>query len=173
MTNNTPQIDINAPVEPRFYTKTLAALQMIENGIPPADALKVTNNARSIHPETVKKVKEKYARWSLTRPKIVKLANNQITRILTAAPREVKQQIVNKAGEVVDYIEQIAPTDTNILTAVGMVYDRIDPIKHEDTHNVNVDMLSMVLLAVKQPEGKVEENEPEAIEVPVDKQEST
>ena len=146
-------------IQPRYYSKTQAALQIMDAGVNPKDALQITNQTNNIHRNTVINLKKKYARYSLTHPKIIKAAHSQISRILNAEPREVTQQTVDKQGQVVEYIEQIAPTDTNILTAVGMVYDRIDPIKREDTHNINLDMLSMVLLAVKQVEG----NEPEVI----------
>jgi hypothetical protein len=157
----------NKQIEPRIYRKTQAAIQMVETGVNPADALKITNNTSEVTGEAVRKFNKKFARYSLTHPKIVKLAHNQLERILKGEPREVKQQTVNKQGEVVDYIEQIAPTDTNILTGVGMVYDRIDPVKREDAGNINIDMLSMVLLAVRHPEGKVEGNElkPQTIDV--------
>ena len=36
---------------------------------------------------------------------------------------------MTKAGQVVDYIETIAPSDSNILAAASMVYDRFEPVK--------------------------------------------
>ena len=77
----------------------------------------------------VGKVKQKVKKYSLLQPSTVKSANNQIKRILAGETREISQQAVTKAGEVVDYIETIAPSDSNIIAAASMVYDRFEPVK--------------------------------------------
>lgn len=120
---------------PKFLPKTLTAMQMIDNGVDPKTALQLVNNKDKIHPQTVHNLKQNYKKYSLTRPKLVKAAHNQVQRILAAEPREITQQKVTKSGEVVEVIEVIAPSDTNILAAASMVYDRYEPVVKADAGN--------------------------------------
>jgi hypothetical protein len=113
----------------RYAPKTLAAIQLVDAGISPKEALQITNVKRNISNEAVSKFKAKYRKYSLSHPKLVKAANNQVSRILAGEPRQVDQQKVAKNGEIVNYVETIAPTDSNILAAASMVYDRVDPVQ--------------------------------------------
>ena len=52
---------------------------------------------------------------------------------------------------MVEVTERIVPSYANKITVAQMVYDRIDPIKQEMKHDINADILSMVVMALKQP----------------------
>lgn len=113
----------------KYLTKTLEAIKLVDNGADPATALQITNNKANISRYAVDKFKVKYRKYSLTHPKMIKAANNQVTRILSGEVRLVDQQKVTKNGEIVNYTETIAPSDTNILAAASMVYDRVEPVQ--------------------------------------------
>jgi hypothetical protein len=118
--------------QPKYLQKTLDAIKLVDNGADPTTALQITNGKANITRYAVDKFKAKYRRYSLTNPSTVKSAHNQIKRILEAEARTIPQQRVTKEGQVVDYIETIAPTDTSILAAAAMVYDRFEPTKQPE-----------------------------------------
>ncbi len=124
ITDNIPEI-----VGQKIYSKTEQAFKLLSIGETAENALKLVNNKDNITRQAAGNLRKKFARWSLKNPSMVKLANNQVKRILKAEAREVEQQKVTKDGQVIDYIEKIVPSDTNILAASMMVYDRIEPIK--------------------------------------------
>lgn len=129
---------------PKYYPKTLEAIQLVNAGISPELALKFSNQKDNIRPETVSRFKQKLKKHSLTAPAMVKSAASQVKRILAAEVREIDQQKVTKSGEVVDYKEVIAPSDTNILAAAAMVYDRYEPaIKQTVQINIDVDPVNL------------------------------
>ena len=123
--------------------KTLEAFKLVAAGLEPREALQAVNCTKKISSQSVSVFKKKLKKYSLTSPSIVKSANNQIKRILAGEVREVPKQAVTKAGEVVDYTEVIAPSDTNILAAASMVYDRYEPVKGQSagpTSNTYIDL---------------------------------
>jgi hypothetical protein len=128
----------------RYAPKTLAAIQLVDAGISPKEALQITNVKRNISNEAVSKFKAKYRKYSLSHPKLVKAANNQVSRILAGEPRQIDQQKVAKNGEIVNYIETIAPTDSNILAAASMVYDRVEPVMRQ-VQSINIDISAINL----------------------------
>ena len=113
---------------PRLYQKTLDAFKLIEAGLTPREALQAANMVTKVSDQAVCNLKKKLKKYSLSAPKTVSLAHHQIRRILAAQAREVARQKVTNDGQVIDYTEQIVPTDTNILAAASMVYDRYEPI---------------------------------------------
>lgn len=131
-----PNVDIMANisdiVEHKLYPKTEQALRLCAIGTDPAEALKIVNGKDKIHRNAVTSLKKKYAKWSLKNPSVVKLANNQVKRILQGEGRGIEQQKVTAQGQVIDYTETVVPSDTNILAAAMMVYDRVEPIKGND-----------------------------------------
>lgn len=133
-TENTPKF---LPIPPnnqgKLYKKTQTALKLMDAGVAPKEALQITNCKKDISWEAVKSLKEKYRKHSLTEPSTVKLAYKQIRRILQAESRGVVQQKMSKDGQVVEFTEQIAPTDSNILAAAGMVYDRYEPVRGQES----------------------------------------
>lgn len=110
---------------------------MVNSGVDPYTALQLANNKDTISGAAVCKFRKKVNRYSLQHPSVVKAASNQVKRILSGEVRELDQQKVTKDGEVVNYVEQIAPSDTNILAAAGMVYDRYEPVRTIST-NLNL-----------------------------------
>jgi hypothetical protein len=125
--------------QPKLMNKTLEAFKLVEAGLEPREALKAVNYTSKISPQSVSLFKNKLKKYSLSQPKIIKSAHNQLKRILAGEVREIEQQAVTKAGQVIDYTETIAPSDTNILAAVGMVYDRYEPaVKVQANINANV-----------------------------------
>jgi hypothetical protein len=123
-----PEIEQNTP---NYYPKTIEAIKMIQAGIDPAQALKYSNFKDNVSESAIAKIKQKARKYSLLHPTLVKSARTQVKRILGGETREIHQQSVTKAGQVVDYIETIAPSDSNILAAASMVYDRFEPVKSQ------------------------------------------
>jgi hypothetical protein len=115
--------------QPKYLQKTLEAIKLVDNGADPTTALQITNGKANITRYAVDKFKAKYKKYSLANPSTVKSAHNQIKRILEAETRTLDQQKVTKDGQVVNYKETIAPSDSNILAAAAMVYDRFEPAK--------------------------------------------
>ena len=117
---------------PNYRKKTLQAIRFVEAGIPAKEALKAANLTDKISDQAVAKFKEKFRKYTLTSDSTVSLAHRQIKRILRGKAREAAQEKINKAGEVVKIIEQIVPTDSNILAAAQMVYDRYEPVRGQE-----------------------------------------
>jgi hypothetical protein len=117
---------------PKLLQKTLDAIALVQNGADEKTALQITNNKLDISERAIYKLKDKIKKYSLTHPKIIKSANNQIKRILNGEVREVERTAVTKTGDIVKYQEVIAPSDSNILAAASMVYDRFEPVKGSD-----------------------------------------
>ena len=109
--------------------KTLQAITMCQAGIDPREALKYVNLKDNISPKAVSNLRQKVKKYSLLDDSVVKAAQTQVKRILKGKAREEAHSKVNKAGEVVQYTEKVYPTDSNILAAASMVYDRYEPIQ--------------------------------------------
>jgi hypothetical protein len=89
----------------------------------------------------VYKLKAKVRKYSLQAPDVSKLAHNQIKRILKGIPREEDHRTVTKDGQVIEYTDKVYATDTNMLAAVSMVYDRIEPVIRQNVNlNANIDI---------------------------------
>lgn len=136
-TENTPLILQNPPQkQPKLLSKTIKAMKLLQAGLTPREALEIVNNKENISENAVDKFKAKVKKYSLTEHTTVHLASNQIKRILRARAREtVKEKIVEivEGVETVKEITQyIHPTDSNILAAAAMVYDRYEPVKSQD-----------------------------------------
>jgi len=126
---NTPEIPNQTKTLPKLQQKTIDAMRMVQAGLTPREALQYANVTDHISGEAVSKFKAKLKKYSLLAPDIAKLAHHQVRRILKGRAREVVQEKVTKAGEVVKITEQIIPTDSNILAAAAMVYDRYEPVQ--------------------------------------------
>lgn len=118
--------------QPKYQQKTLTAIQLVNSEVDPRTALQIVNNKDKISPSAVHYLKQKVNKWSLKHPKTVKAANSQVTRILSGETRSIPQQKVTKSGEVVEFTETIAPSDSNILAAAAMVYDRFEPTRQPE-----------------------------------------
>jgi len=130
--------------ETKYMPKTLEAFKLVEAGLSPKQALQAVNYTSKISPTSVSTFKQKLKKHSLTAPKLVKSAHNQIARILAAETREIEQQKVTKDGQVIDYTETIAPSDTNILAAAALVYDRYEPVVRQSVQiNIDVDPINL------------------------------
>jgi hypothetical protein len=72
----------------------------------------------------------------LTEPGTVKLASNQIKRILRARAREVVKEKTVEVTEGIETVKEVTqyihPTDSNILAAASMVYDRYEPVRGQE-----------------------------------------
>ena len=145
--------------EPKLSNKTLEAFKLVEAGLEPAEALKAVNYTAKISQTSVSQFKAKLRKHTLTNPAIVKSAHGQIKRILKGETREVNQQTVTKDGQVIDYIETIAPTDSNILAAASMVYDRFEPVKQalpsDQDKNTYIDLRQYNFVKVEEKENQV------------------
>lgn len=114
---------------PKLLKKTLDAMKLVAIGETPANALKLTNNKDTISTAAVSKFNAKVRKYSLTKPDIVKKARDQVKRILSGENREITKRTVDKEGNIVEYQEVIPLTDTNIIAACSMVYERFEPVK--------------------------------------------
>jgi len=127
--------------EPRFYSKTQEAAKLvIEHGVDPKEALMLTTG-RIPDSGNLSRFTRKVSKYALSRPGVVKLAHQAALNILKGTPMEIEQQKVNKAGEIVNYTEKIAPTFTNQAAIIGMVYDRVEPVVRQNVNlNLNADI---------------------------------
>ena len=109
----------------RYAPKTLAAIQMVDAGISPREALQITNVKENISREAVTKFKAKHRKYSLTHPRMVKLAHNAVKDCLTDQP--ILSKRTDKQGN--EIIEENVPTWANKIAAATMVYDRAEPTR--------------------------------------------
>ena len=100
---------------------------MLDAGVEPEIAVKLLNNTNKPARSTVSLLKAKYGKYTLTAPKMQKLAHSAITDCLTDQP--IKQVKRDKQGN--EIIEEIPPTWTNKIAAASMVYDRVEPVIHK------------------------------------------
>ena len=124
-----PETTETAPKQPRFYPKTIQAIKLVSIGETPEEALKLVNNKNKITSGAVSHLRKKIRKYSLTHPKLVKLAQDVVLDTLKGEVTELQQEKVTNTGQRVEYIERIAPTVTNKLAAAAMVYDRFEPVK--------------------------------------------
>lgn len=118
--------------EAKLCQKTKDAIKMVNAGIDPREALKMVNYKDTITAKSVCVLKQKVKKYSLSQPSTVRLAETQVKRILRGRGREEAHQKVTKDGEVVEYTDNIYPTDSNIMAAAAMVYDRYEPVRPAD-----------------------------------------
>ena len=115
-------------------------MKLVNAGLSPREALQTMNHKKDISYAAISKFNEKVRNYSLTAPEMVKSMSQQVKRIIKARAREEAHRKVSRSGEVIEYIDNVYPTDTNILAACAMVADRIEPIIHQTANlNVNVD----------------------------------
>lgn len=112
----------------KMYKKTETALKMMAIGETARAALETVNDKKNVSRGAVYDLKQKYKKWSLTQPNVVKLAHSQVKRILKAEPRQVTRYKMEQGRPVVDSVQEVAPSDTNILAAAVMVFDRYEPV---------------------------------------------
>jgi hypothetical protein len=125
--------------EPKLQQKTLEAIRLVQNGADEKTALQIVNNKAVISERAIYKLKDKCKRYSLTAPAVQKLADSQLKRILKGKAREEAHKKVNLSGDVVEYIDNVYPSDTNIIAAITMVKDRTEPAIRQNV-NINVDV---------------------------------
>jgi hypothetical protein len=174
-----PFIPENAPQatkKPRkLLQKTIDAIRMCEAGIEPREALKMTNFKDKVSATAVHNLKLKVKEHSLTEPSMVKAMSAQVKRILKARAREEAHTKVTAQGEIINYTDNIYPTDSNILAACAMVADRVEPIIHQNVNlNLNADLspidLSKYASANVKPIQAIEQNV-QAIDIPKQEEE--
>ena len=135
----TPIVGAKGLIFPNKYTqKTKIALKMMAMGEAAETALQLTNSRDTISREAVRKLEAKYRRWTLNSPTMAHLAHSQVKRILKSIPRRVKKEVVLKNGQTAEITEQIVPSDTNILSAAMMVYDRYEPVRGGQDENQHI-----------------------------------
>lgn len=113
---------------PKQYRKSTDAIKLVMAGIDPAEALKMVNFKKTISAMAVHELKQKVRKYSLSAPSTVSLASKQIKRILKNDPRQEDHAKVSKDGQVIEYTDNVYPTDSNILAAASLVYDRYEPV---------------------------------------------
>jgi hypothetical protein len=129
---------------PKYYQKTQAAFAMLDAGVKPEIAVQLLNNTNKPARSTVSLLKAKHKKYSLTAPKMQKLAHSAIQDCLTDQP--IKQAIIkkDKDGNAIEIIEETVPSWTNKIAAASMVYDRCEPIVRQSVQiNVDVDPINL------------------------------
>lgn len=155
---NTHEIDQKP--EPKYAKKTLQAFKMLSVGEDPKEALKLVNGKDNITYEAAYKLKKKFMKYSLKNPLMVKLAGNQVKRILKGNPREYKEETIDKDGNVTEITKKIMPTETNILAAATMVYDRVEPVKaSEGDEPEGTNYIDLTVYNIQVNQGKVSQIE--------------
>mgnify|MGYP003395182586 CR=1 FL=1 len=127
--------------QPKMYKKTEMALKMLAIGETAETALELVNQ-KKVSKQAARNLREKWKKYSLTAPSMAKSAHSQIKRILASEPREARKYHMEGEREVVDSIQEILPSDTNILSAATMVYDRYEPVVQRSVH-LNVDLMDI------------------------------
>ena len=120
-----PESAETAENQPNYKRKTLEAIRLVQAGADPETALRITNSKERISERAIYNLKEKCRKYSLTHPKLVKLAHNAVKDCLTDQPIISKR--TNKQGQ--EIIEETTPTWANKIAAASMVYDRVEPTK--------------------------------------------
>ena len=119
---------------------TLKIMQLMDKDIKPEDAVKLVKGKDIIHRNTKGDLKKKHARYSLTKPNIVKLAHQAVKDTL-------------KMTEVIDSEGKVSlPSHTNRLAAASMVMDRVEPVvkvNHNLNVNANVDPVDLSVYMTK------------------------
>lgn len=116
-------------IAPKMGKKVRLQLQMMDAGVDAGTALCITNAGKVQASKSARtKLRDKWKKWSLSRPPLVKSAYTQVERILSATSRVVPTERMARDGTIVTINETIAPTDATILAAASMVYDRYEPI---------------------------------------------
>jgi hypothetical protein len=140
--------------QPKLLKKTLQAVNLVNHGMSERDALQVVHNKDKISNAAISKFKAKVNKYSLSSPKIQKLADSQLKRVLEGRPRIVEIPLTDKAGVLVkddagnQVMTQVAtiPTDTNTVAVLGMVYDRTQPAVKMQA-NINIEFSPVDLSA--------------------------
>lgn len=131
-----PELIPNPPdKQPKYCKKTIMAMKMVAAGIEPREALKTVNCKDSISHQAITELKEKVRKHSLTSQTLVKPAHKLLKDILLMRAKEEAHKKVMPTGEVVEYIENVYPSYSNGLQAIGMVYDRYEPVKGTEQGN--------------------------------------
>lgn len=112
----------------KYQNKTLDAIKLVSAGLEPKQALQAVNYKHDITPQAVNKFKKKFQKYSLTHPKLVKLAHNAVKDCLTDQPI-ISKRTDRQGNEI---IEENTPTWANKIAAASMVYDRAEPVKHPE-----------------------------------------
>ncbi len=131
---------IQKATTPRLYQKTEQAVKLIVNhGLDAKTALKLATGNPNPGRTAVGELRRKAARYSLTRPAMVKMAHDVVKKTLAGEPDSYTTQKLTRSGEVVTVTETVAPTHTNKLTAAAMVFDRAEPVIRQNV-NLNGDL---------------------------------
>ena len=130
--------------EPRLYAKTSQALKLVlDHGVTPRDALLLARGGNPPSVAAVKNFKQKVAKYSLTRPAMVKLAHDCVKNVLSGVVDVHTTEKIDRQGNVVTIRESVAPTHTNKLAAAAMVMDRDQPIVHQSV-NLNGELKDFI-----------------------------
>lgn len=104
---------------PKISPKGITQIKMMANGVDAKTALLLTNPLKdSVSRESVSKLNQKFKRYSLTQPSLVKAARNV-----------VKDVIEGKGIAQPDGTITAIPNASNRLAAATMVYDRYEPLE--------------------------------------------
>jgi hypothetical protein len=126
-----PDIPDGNSKQPKFLRKTLRAIELVNSGCTPKEALQATNGRRDISRFGEAKFKSKLRQYSLTAPQTVKLAHNVITDILAGNPQVEMRRKEGPEGEVVE-TKEVFPSWSNRATIAMAVYDRFEPLRGQD-----------------------------------------
>jgi len=132
------QADIIKTTPVRYAAKTIEAIKLLQAGIPADQALMFTNQKKSISPQSCSELRQKAKRYSLTHPSTVKMASNQLKRILKGESRVIEQQKVSKDGEIITFNETIPCSDSHVMSAVDLVYSRYEPSINRQAIDIQV-----------------------------------
>lgn len=126
---------------PIYNGKTQKVMDLITNhGIEPKEALTLIDGEIP-SPSRVSRLKEKVRKYSLSAPKMVKLAHQAVKETLQMKPIEYEAHKAVPGVGVVDYTDTLLPSITNRLAAAAMVLDRDQPIvKVSVNANMNADI---------------------------------
>ena len=122
--------EIIKPGHPEYLQPaTKEVFNMMDKGLTAEEATKLVKNKDKLSSSAKTKIKKSYDRYSLTKPKLVRLANKAIEDTLAMTEH------VSSDGNI------SIPSFTNRLTAAAMVKDRSEPVVRQNMNvNVNADI---------------------------------
>lgn len=130
---------VETPAPRKMRSTTQQAMKLVlEHHVEPKDALFLAHG-RPVDKSAVTQFKAKVARYSLTRPAMIKLAHDVVKNTLAGQADTYTTQKLHRDGTVKTVTETIAPTHTNKLAAAAMVFDRAEPVIRQNV-NLNGDL---------------------------------
>lgn len=143
--------------KPKHNDSTYKAFNLMDKGVSPRDAHKLSTGKDNVAPQSISALKKKYNNWLLSKESTVKLASKVYIDTMKMKPVKTKEikSCPECNGKTIEEGEPdcvtcsgqgvvktlIYPSHTNRMAAAAAVMDRIDPIVKQNVNlNLNTDV---------------------------------